>query len=179
MFVTASDLNTFRDAIDHALNDGLKVVTVPENIKKSLRGITDLKGNPVRDLGVFQSEYLESFEFKFVSPEKLSKAELKIFEQRTKVASLIGGLPRKVKSIKISETMRPEFMTGYTPQGLWQESSGTIIILREQLRSLLEFAGTLLHEIAHAKTGYVDVSRDFENALTDMVGQLAASSLGR
>jgi hypothetical protein len=179
VFVTASDLSTFRDAIDHAQNDGLKVVTVPENIKKSLRGVTDLKGNPVRDLGVFQSEYLKSFEFKFVSPEKLSKSEQKVFEQREKIADLVGGLPKKVKNIKVSETMRPDFLTGYTPQGLWQESSKTIIILRTQLQTLPDFAGTLLHEIAHAKTGYDDVSRDFELALTAMLGQLADWSIGR
>ena len=96
---------------------------------------------------------MKSFEFKFVTPEKLSKVELKVFEQRSRIAALIGGLPKKVKTSKISETMRPDFMTGYTPHGLWQESSGTITILREQLKSLPEFAGTLLHEIAHAKTG--------------------------
>ena len=179
VFVTASDLNIFRSAIDHAENDGLKIVTVPENIKKSLRGVTDLKGNLVRDLGVFQSEWSQSFEFKFVSPEKLNKSEQKLFGQRERIAALVGGIPKKVKKIRVSETMRPDFLTGYTPQGLWQESSNTIIVLRTQLRGLREFAGTLLHEIAHAKTGYDDVSRDFENALTDMIGQLADSSIGR
>ncbi len=177
VFVTANDLNTFRDAIDHAQSDGMKIVTVPENIKESLRGITDLKGNPVRDLGVYQREWAESFEFKFVSPEKLTASERKVFEQRKRIASLIGGLPKKVKNIKVSETMRPDFLTGFTPQGLWDEASNSIIILRKQLGSLPDFAGTLLHEIAHAKTGYDDVSREFENALTNMLGQVAASGL--
>lgn len=177
VFVTASDLNSYRDAIDHAQNDGYKIITVPENIRNSLRGVTDLKGNPVRDLGVFQSEYAQSFEFRFVNPEKLSKSEQKVFEEREKIASLVGGLPRNVKQIKISETMRPDIMSGYTPQGLWDPASNSIIILREQLRVLEKFAGTLLHEIAHAKTGYVDVSRDFENALTDMLGRVAAKGL--
>lgn len=177
VFVTANDLNTFRDAIDHAQSDGMKIVTVPENIKESLRGITDLKGNPVRDLGVYQREWAESFEFEFVSPEKLTTSERKVFEQRGRIASLIGGLPKKVKYIKVSETMRPDFLTGSTTQGLWEESSNSIIILRKQLRTLPNFAGTLLHEIAHAKTGYDDVSRDFESALTEMLGQVAASKL--
>jgi hypothetical protein len=177
VFVTASDLTMFRDAIDHAENDGFKIVTVPENIRNSLRGITDLNGNPVRDLGVFQSEYAQSFEFKFVRPEKLSKPEQKVFALREKIASLTGGIPKKVKQIKISETMRPDIMSGYTPQGLWDEATNSIIILRKQLASVEEFAGTLLHEIAHAKTGYADVSRDFENALTEMLGRVAASQL--
>lgn len=174
VFVTAGDLTSFRDAIDHAQNDGYKIVTVPENIRNSLRGVTDLNGSPVRDLGVFQSEYAQSFEFKFISPDKLTKSEQKVFEQREQIASFVGGLPKKVKQIKISETMRPDIMSGYTPQGLWEEATNSIIILRDQLGNVQDFAGTLLHEIAHAKTGYVDVSRDFENALTDMLGQVAA-----
>ncbi len=177
VFVTAGDLTSFRATIDHAQDDGYKIVSVPENIRNSLRGITDLKGNPVRDLGVFQSEWSQSFEFKFVNPEKLTKPEQEVFEQREKIASLVGGIPRKVKQIKISETMRPDIMSGYTPQGLWEEATNTIIILRDQLKNVQDFAGTLLHEIAHAKTGYVDVSRDFENALTDMLGQVASSRL--
>lgn len=177
VFVTASDLNVFRSAIDHAQNDGLEIVTVPQNIKNALRGIADIKGNPVRDLSVFQSEWAQSFEFKFVKPDYLTPSERRLFEERERIASLIGGLPKKVKEVKISETMRPDFLTGYTPQGLWDEASNSIIILRKQLGSVRGFAGTLLHEIAHARTGYDDVSRDFENALTDMLGQVAASYL--
>lgn len=177
VFVTANDLNTFRDAIDHAQSDGMKIVTVPENIRKSLRGITDIKGNPVRDLGVYQREWSESFEFKFVSSDKLTASERKVFEQRQRIAALVGGVPKKVKNIKVSETMRPDFLTGVVTQGLWDQTSGSIIILRKQLGTLPDFAGTLLHEIAHAKTGHVDVSREFESALTEMLGQVAASGL--
>jgi len=175
VFVAANDLTVFRDAVDHAREDGLKIVTIPENIKSSLRGVIDLSGNPVRDLSVFQAEWSQSFEFKFVSLERLTQPERKIFDQRGRIAALVGGIPKKVKYIKISETMRPDFLTGNTTQGLWDEGSESVIILREQLRSLAAFAGTLLHEIAHAKTGYDDVSREFESALTEMLGEVAAS----
>jgi hypothetical protein len=177
VFVTAGDLTSFRDAIDHAQSDGYKIVTVPENIRNSLRGVTDLNGNPVRDLGVFQSEYAQSFEFKFISPDKLTKSEQKVFEQRERIANLVGGMPKKVKQIKISATMRPDIMSGYTPQGLWDEATNAIIILRDQLGDVQDFAGTLLHEIAHVKTGFDDVSRDFEIVLTHMLGQVAAQRL--
>ncbi len=174
VFVTAEDHTVFRSAIDHAREDGLRIVTVPENIKHSLRNIVDLKGNPVRDLRVFQTEWSESFAFKFVSPDQLTKAERGIFDLREKIVALVGGVPKKVQYIKVSETMRPDFFTGSTTQGLWDEASRSIIILRKQLRSLPDFAGTLLHEIAHAKTGYDDVSREFECALTEMLGKVAA-----
>ena len=129
LFVTANDLVVFRSAIDHAREDGLKVVTVPENIRNSLRGIADIKGNPVRDIGVFQSEWSDSFKFKFVSFDKLTKAEQRVFDMRKKIAALIGGIPKKVQHIKVSETMRPDFLTGSTPQGLWDDTSKSIIIL--------------------------------------------------
>jgi hypothetical protein len=177
VFVAASDLTDFRGAIDHAREDGFRIVTVPENIKNSLKGVADLKGDPVRDLSVYQTEWSKSFEFKFVSPEKLTKVERKVFDLRNKIAALVGGVPRKVQYIKVSETMRPDFLTGSTTQGLWDEASRSIIILRKQLASLEDFAGTLLHEIAHAKTGYDDVSQEFENALTEMLGQVAALRL--
>ena len=53
-----------------------------------------------------------------------------------------------------------DFLTGDQTEGLWDSASGSIIILRAQLASLRKFAGTLLHESAHAKTGYEDVSRE-------------------
>lgn len=57
VFVTALQRTTLPDAVDHAIADGFKVVTLPENIKEKLRGIKDLKGNPVRDLEVYQREW--------------------------------------------------------------------------------------------------------------------------
>lgn len=174
IFVTASDLVLQKAAIDHAQADGLKIVTVPENVKHSLRGVLDLKGNPVRDLSVYQTEWEKSFEFKFVKPESLSKAELEIFRRTREIAKLVGGLPKKVREVKVSETMRPDFLSGSMTTGLWEPASASIIILRSQLKSLRAFAGTLLHEIAHARSGYDDVTRDFENELTDMLGVVAA-----
>jgi len=176
IFVSASELIMHKRVIDDAQSDGLKVVTVPENIKKSLEGLRDHGGNPVRDLSVYRTEWEESFEFKFVKADKLSKTEKAVFERWKAIANLVGGLPRKVKEIKISETMRADFLTGNVTTGLWDAASSRIIILRSQLRSLPTFAGTLLHEIAHAKTGFDDVTRDFENALTTMLGTVAASN---
>jgi hypothetical protein len=176
IFVTASELILHKDVIDDAQGDGLNVVTVPENIKSSLHGIADLKGNPVRDLSAYQSEWEASFEFKFIDPDKLSKAETVIFKRWKAIADLVGGLPKIVREIKISETMRPDFISGNDAEGLWDPASSSIIILRSQLKSLPSFAGTLLHEIGHAKSGYDDVTRDFESELTNMLGKVAASS---
>ena len=58
--------------------------------------------------------------------------------------------------------------------GLWDSKSRIIWIKRSQLRSLSAFAGTLIHECTHAATRYGDVSRNFETALTDNLGKMAA-----
>jgi len=179
IFVTASDLGVHKGVIDDAKRDGLRVVCVPDSIRNSLIGVKDLEGNPVRDLSVYRGEWEESFKFKFVAPDRLNKAEKAIFEKSKSIASLVGGLPTRVREIKVSETMRPDFVTGVATRGLWEPSSGTIIILRSQLRTLASFAGTLLHEIAHAKSGYGDVTREFENELTAMLGTTAARSFPR
>jgi len=179
LFVTAEELEAARDAIDHARKDGYEVIAIPGNVRHALVGLKDLQGNPVRDLSVFQTEWSNSFEFKFVARDKLTAAERKIFDCWPQIAKLVGGLPVRVKEVKISETMRPEFDTGRECQGLWEPAKRRIVIKRSELAKIQSFAGTLLHEIAHAKSGFTDVSREFEAALTELIGILSAACLGQ
>lgn len=179
VFVTAQQRTLAPDAINHAVNDGYKIVTVPENIKERLYGIKDVSGKPVRDLDVYIQEFSDSFEFKFVERSKLSAAERKIFDMRDKIAKLVDGFPREVKEIRISETMRPDFASKSDAVGLWEPGQKWIIVKRSQLRSLELFAGTLLHEITHAATGCGDVSREFESGLTGALGKTAARAIRR
>jgi len=177
LFATANEIMLYPEAMDRARSDGYRVVNVPENVRQSLRGLKDISGQKVRDLNVYDAEWLQSFEFKFISANALSKTERSIFEQRQTIARLVGGLPKAVKEVVISETMRPETFGVGDADGLWESSTGRIIVKRSQLSSLPDFAGTLLHEIAHAKSGLGDVNRDFELVLTDFLGQAAARAL--
>jgi hypothetical protein len=52
-----------------------------------------------------------------------------------------------------------------------------IVIRRDQLRTLGAFAGTLLHELAHARSGHDDVTREFENELATLLGVTAADAI--
>jgi hypothetical protein len=61
--------------------------------------------------------------------------------------------------------------------GLWDPSTGEIVIKRDQLRSLGHYAGSLLHEITHAATNTADVSAPFEEALTVTLGVVASAAL--
>jgi hypothetical protein len=177
VFVTASELGTARDSIDHASQDGYSVIAIPDNVRRSLVGLKDMEGNPVRDLSTYQAEWNSSFEFKFVPREKLTPAERDIFDCWPRIVRIAGGMPPQVHEVRISETMRPEFGTGRECQGLWEADKRRIIIKRTELAKLTSFAGTLLHEVTHAKTGFPDVSREFEEALTVVIGQLSTASL--
>ncbi|HJU12796.1 MAG TPA: ATP-binding protein [Candidatus Binataceae bacterium] len=174
VFVTASEHAVSRDAVDHALADGYQVVTIPENIKKPLVGLDDICGMPVRDLGVFQQEQAKRFSFDFVDPEDLSEAEQRVLSKLEAITQLAGGLPADVKSILISEALCPDLLNGTQTRGLWDGAMKRIIIARSQLASLSTFAGVVLHELTHARTGYADVTREFETALTDLLGRVAS-----
>lgn len=179
VFVTAAELGSARDSIDHASEDGYSIVAIPDNVRRSLVGLTDAVGNPVRDLSVYQAEWNSSFEFKFVPRDKLTRAEQKIFDCWERIVQLVGGLPDQVREVKISETMRPDLGTGRECQGLWEAEKKRIIIKRSALATVSSFAGTLLHEVTHANSGCADVSREFESALTEVIGQLSSACLGQ
>lgn len=175
LFVSSSQIMNNPDAIDHARLDGIRIISIPDSVAHSVRGIEDISGNTVRDIDVYQSEWNQSFKFDFVAYRDLTDAERKVFDKRSTIAALAGGLPSRVKDIKVSTTMRADFLGGDHTQGLWDPTSGDVIIRRDQLESIETFAGTLLHELVHARSGFGDVTRDFESALTSLIGKIAAA----
>ncbi len=176
LFVTAWQLITSANAIDHARGDGIEVITIPDSIHSEVVGATDITGAPIRDLGTYQEEWNDSFVFDFVQPSELSDAELRTFGFCDSIAQIAGGLPPHVQGVRISRTMRADFVTGNDAVGLWDPESRCIVIRKDQLAELRCFAGILLHEIVHAATGFGDVSREFEGALTDALGAAAAQA---
>lgn len=177
VFLTPVELANARDFVDKAKGDGFRVVTIPENIHQKIGGLKDLAGNPIRDLQEFKHEWNQSFEFKFVNPSDLTRAERMVFDKTEQIVDLIGGLPRNVKKIMISETMRLETVSYNEATGLWEAAENRIIIKRAHLRSLREYAATLLHEIVHARTGTSDISREFEDELTSLLGLISSNAL--
>lgn len=179
IFVAPADLVAARDAVDRAASDGYRIVTVPENIKDRLRGTQDIEGNAVQEIGEYERQWAESFQFKFVPERRLDHQEQEIFAERKRIIEIAGGLPSSVKQIAISETMRPNLLTRSDAVGLWDAKEGRIIIKRSELRSLESFAGTLLHELVHARTDFEDVSREFEISLTALLGSISVVALGK
>ncbi len=177
LFVTTWQLTMNASAIDRARSDGFRIVTVPDSIHAEVKGVQDLSGTPIRDLGVYQEEWNSSFKFEWVPIERMTAEERAVFAQVDVLAKLIGGLPKHVRSIRISQTMRQDFLGGIDALGLWDPESASIVIHRNQLISLRVFAATLLHELAHARTGHDDVTREFEDELTTLLGLTAAAAV--
>ena len=177
IFLTPEELISATNMVDEAKNAGYEIVTIPSNLKDRVRGLRDISGNPIRELGEFYKEYNESFEFKFVSPKDLTSSEKAVFQTTNEILKLVGGKPNGIKEIKISETMRKELGTFVEAEGLWEHSSQNIIIKRSALTARSQYAGVLLHEVAHATTNAPDVNRDFETELTRFLGTTTAKAL--
>jgi hypothetical protein len=177
VFVTPGELSVGAGIIGHAQLDGYRPVVVPDTLSQKLRNAVDIMGTPIRDLGHFLIELNASFKFNFVDPGDLSPDERAIYAAAEAILALRGGLPREVKEIAISETMRPETGRLETTAGVWERELGRIVIKRAQLRSLNDYAGTLLHEVAHAVSGAGDVTLHFEDALTEELGAVAAAQV--
>ena len=176
IFMTPDELSSDRDFVERAEDDGYRVVVVPLSIRLRLQGATDITGAPIVDLGQFKGLWNASFSFSFVDPSKLTKAERAVFDQTDAIMNLRGGRPDQVKEILISKTMRVG-ATGFgEAPGVWEEAEGRIIIKRDQLRSLSQYAGTLLHEVVHAATRTADISAEFENALSDEIGDVVSNA---
>lgn len=177
IFLTPFEFALARSFVEHAVGDGYRVVVIPDTVRAKLRNATDIGGAPIRDLDQYRREWDESFSFTFVDPEALSPAEREVFERAGAIMNLRGGRPRAVRHIAISETMRLQEGGYQEAVGLWDPAEGRIVIKRSQLASLKLFAGTLLHEAAHAVSGHPDVSPGFEEALTSELGSIASRQL--
>ena len=177
VFLSPSQLAAHPEIVDQANSTGCEIIAVPERLAKKIEGISDVSGNPVREIREFASELKESFHFSWVLPKDLTPAEQASWSQVGRILQLIGGRPDLVHDIRISETMRCDpFSIG--EDGVWLDADGWIVVKRTALRSLASFAGVLLHEAVHAKTGLTDVSREFETYLTKLLGELGAKVLG-
>jgi hypothetical protein len=177
VFLTPEELSNETMMVNEAKMAGYEIISIPSNLKNRIQGQTDVTGKPIRDLGQFSFEYTESFEFKFVNPNDLKTQEKEVFDKTWAILGLIGGKPRIVKEIKISETMRKQLGSFIEAEGVWERGTGRVIVKRTALSSVERYAGILLHEIAHALSGADDVSREFESELTKMTGTISSKAL--
>ena len=177
IFLTPWELSDAQTMADRAKRDGIRIITIPENVKSKTRGLKDIDGNEIRDLEEYTTQWNDSFEFKFIDEKSLSKKEKEIFARKNDIFSLIGGKPAKIKEVLISETMRLETLGYDEACGVWEEKENRIVIKRNQLKYMVSFAGILLHETAHAICEASDITIEFENELTHLLGKLSEKNL--
>ena len=177
VFFTPMELRDESMMVDEAKEAGYEVVAIPQALRERIRGATDISGKPIRDMAQFSRDYQDSFEFKFVSPAELTAAERIVLDKTDAILRLIGGKPPSVKEIRISETMRKDMGSFVDREGVWEPGKGLIVIKRSALSELRNYAGTLLHEVAHSTSGAEDVDRTFELELTRLLGLTTAIGL--
>jgi len=175
VFATVDERHSNADLLNHARADGYRVVTVPENIRNEIQDERDSEGNRLRDVGTYLEEYNESFEYDWVPEDQMTEDEREVWNCRDDILDLLNSPP--VEEIRVSETIR---MTerGEMAKGVWDGNEHRIVIRRQQLNSVRDFASTLLHEVAHPRSGGApDLSKPFEDALTGLLGEVAESAI--
>lgn len=174
IFLTTREVLTAGAYVSHAHDDGFRIVTVPDELRRKLANAKDVAGNPVVDLLQYQDQFNASFSFNFVAPETLTPQERAVFARTDEIITLVGRRPRALRSVLVSETMRINVTGTSEVIGIWDPSSGQIVIRRDQLSSVGSYAGALLHELTHVTSGTADLSLSFEDALTETVGTVAS-----
>jgi hypothetical protein len=175
VFVTEKELHSHPDVLDHARGDHLDIVIVNNQEKQKLVEQAESGGVAVRTIETYVDEFNKSFEYDFVEPDDLDDKEASVFAMTDPILSLIGISEKKRPRVLISETLR---LTRDDTNGVWDSQLKAIVVKRDMLGSLLGYAGTLLHETAHALTGTVDATREFEWVLTEYLGQTSTAALG-
>jgi hypothetical protein len=176
VFFTEEQLQSHPDILDNVKSDGLKVVLITEQQSDKLEAQALAGGLQVRTVGSYVQEYNSSFQYSFVDISKLTTEERRVHDFTPKILALIGLAGKQIPEIRISETMR---VTTDSTEGVWDSSISAIVIKRNKLSSLADYAATLLHEVGHATTGAVDATREFESVLTDYLGQTSIAAIGR
>lgn len=110
----------------------------------------------------------------YVDPSTLTKAEYDVWKLKDIVLKCIGGLPDNIDDIRIAEVIRYKNDSTLT-QGVCRWGEREIVISRSILYRKELFLGVLAHELAHAKSEAGDLTKEFEDELTNMLGYLATS----
>lgn len=169
LFITADEAVNRRMEVSDAQDDGYEVFVIPDKLRekaKSLRTVTTIERYNQKKNNSFSGEEIDISE--------LTAPERDVYNMLPEIVAFMGGLPGVISNVRITEEIYEDEEDKGQTVGLWDSKSRIIWIKRSQLRSLSAFAGTLIHECTHAATRYGDVSRNFETALTDNLGKMAA-----
>ena len=172
VYVTPEEIQRSSGAVLEVIrNSGKQPVFVTEVVKQKIADTTDMNGRQISTIQSVVAQYNNSFQYEFVSCDSLSAAEKAVFDLHRQ---LLRETHSKVKpeQIKIAQSLRPDFPTD-SFGGVWDAEKELVIIRRDMLRSPAVFCGVLIHELTHADTGFDDIDRSFETALSRWIGHFA------
>lgn len=176
-FITATDLEEVPSLVDDMKRNGKDIVVIPENLVDKME---DYNSKTHNGHFVTADQYIKNEQTKFnptiINIDKLSYRERKVYEKTPQILQFIGGKPINVDSIEIVGKIYDSEYFSETV-GLWDSTHRRILIKRKQLKSLKRYSSTLLHECAHALSGFGDVSRGFEEELTNIIGAIIVKTL--
>lgn len=175
VFVTTTEHQEHRRFVDYAKGDGRTIVTIPDTVARQLGNLKDVHGEPVASLTQYISDWTRKFEYQFIEEHTLTPGERAVFHFRHRLLAAARVPVGAIDAVRISASIQPSIEHGDTATGVWDRGTRTVIVRRDTLRSPEEFAGTFLHEVAHAISGATDVSLAFEHALTDLLGRVSVS----
>lgn len=174
-FVTTSDLQDNPSLIDMMRRSGHNPVVLPDSVISKMDDYnTGAKnGETLTTTSQYLKEEQERFEPIPVDISTLTEQEKKIYNKTGDILKLIGGVPKDIREIIIVEKIYESELFDET-LGLWVPSENKILIKRNQLESIKQYSGTLLHECAHSISGEGDVNRNFELKLTEIIGIISS-----
>jgi len=173
-YITETEIQQFPDIVSNMREDGYTPVIVSETQKEKLDHQIQTGGPQVKTVETYVKEFNQSFQYQFVEPDELDRGEKAVFDRTHKILALVVQPMQREPLVRISRTMR---INSDHTRGVWDAAQGCIIIHRPLLSNLAAYAGTLLHETAHALYRNPDASISFEQDLTGYLGMTAKAAI--
>jgi hypothetical protein len=172
VFVTAAQRWSHPELIRRAETDGKHVFVIPDALAARLRAGDET----VTTLERFAAEWNERVVIEPIDPSTLAAAERAVLDLAGDMLEIVGRR-RDEWDVVVSETLHLTPDGTETAHGLWEPSRRRIVINRRCLASPEQFVATLLHEIGHAVTGATDLTAEFEDGLTDLLGAVGTQAV--
>ena len=178
VFVTPEEMQSSSGAIlEIVKNSGKMPVFVTETVKQRIEDDADMSGKKISTIRSVVNDFNDSFEYEFVPYKALSAKEQSVFDLTDKILKQTKSTVKK-SQIKISERLQPDFPKD-SFGGVWDPCEELVVIRRDMLSDPETFCGVLIHELTHADTGYDDIERSFETALTKWIGHFAWKTINK
>lgn len=111
-------------------------------------------------------------EYSIVDVNNLTEHESNVWRMKNIILKCIGGLPDNVRQIYLAEMIELE-QVDTCIYGVFRPKHNDIVISRHLLTRPEAFLATLCHELAHAKSEADDVTKEFEDELSNMLGYIS------